>query len=148
MKLDDALKGVSRLAFDTTPIIYFIEANPTYDNLVSNLFSRVAAGEIEGWTSVISLSEVLVQPIVSGRNDLQQRYREFLLRSSNFHTVPISAAVADAAARIRATYGLRIPDAIQIAFAVDVGCQAIVCNDHSMRRVTELEILILDDLEL
>lgn len=148
MKLDDALKGVSRLAFDTTPIIYFIEANPTYDNLVSNLFSRVAAGEIEGWTSVISLSEVLVQPIVSGRNDLQQRYREFLLRSSNFHTVPISAAVADAAARIRATYGLRIPDAIQMAFAVDVGCQAIVCNDHSMRRVTELEILILDDLEL
>jgi hypothetical protein len=50
MKLDDALKGVSRLAFDTTPIIYFIEANPTYDTLVSNIFNRVNDGEIEGWT--------------------------------------------------------------------------------------------------
>ncbi len=84
MKLDDALKGVSRLAFDTTPIIYFIEANPTYDNLVSNLFSRVAAGEIEGWTSVISLSEVLVQPIVSGRNDLQQSTESFSSEAPTF----------------------------------------------------------------
>lgn len=85
-EIDDALKEVSKLALDTAPIIYFIEANPAYDNLVSNIINRVAAGEIEGWTSVISLSEVLVQPIVSGRNDLQQKYREFLFRSSNFHT--------------------------------------------------------------
>ena len=148
MKVDDALQGVSRLAFDTSPIIYFVEANPAYDKLVSNIFSRVAAGTLEGWTSVISLSEVLVQPIVSERNDLQHAYRELLLKSSNFHTVPISATVAENAARVRAAYQLRLPDAIQIAFALDVGCQAIICNDHSMRRVTELSVLILDDLEL
>ncbi len=148
MKLDDALQGVSRLAFDTAPIIYFVEANPAYDKLVSNIFNRVAAGELEGWTSVISLSEVLVQPFVSGRNDLHEAYRELLLKSSNFHTLPISATVAENAALMRATYGLRLPDAIQIAFALEVGCQAIVCNDHAMRRVSELRVLILDDLEL
>jgi predicted nucleic acid-binding protein len=65
-----------------------------------------------------------------------------------FHTLPISAMVAEDAARIRATYGLRLPDAIQMAFALDAGCEAIICNDQSMRRVTELLILILDDLEL
>src|SRR5260370_33820228 len=106
MKLDDALKGVSRLAFDTAPIIYFVEANPAYDNLVSNIFNRVAAGELEGWTSVISLSEVLVQPIVSGRNDLQKAYRELLLKSFNFHTVPINVAVVGKGWRIRGIYGL------------------------------------------
>jgi predicted nucleic acid-binding protein len=148
MKVDEALQGVSRLAFDTAPIIYFVEANPAYDKVVSNIFNRVAAGSLEGWISVISLSEVLVQPIVSSRDDLQQAYRELLLKSSNFHTIPINAAVAENAARMRAVYGLRLPDAIQIAFAIDVGCQAIVCNDHSMRRVTELSVLTLDDLEL
>ena len=148
MKVDEALQGVSRLAFDTAPIIYFVEANPAYDKLVSNIFNRVAAGEPEGWTSVISLSEVLVQPMVAGRNDLQNAYRELLLKSSNFHTLPVSAPVAENAARLRATYGLRLPDAIQIAFAIDTGCEAILCNDHSMRRVTELSVLILDDLEL
>ena len=75
-------------------------------------------------------------------------YRELLLNSTNFHTVPVNTNVAENAARIRATYGLRLPDAIQIAFALDSGCQAIVCNDRSMRRVRELEVLVLDDLEL
>ena len=148
MKIDDALQGVSRLAFDTAPIIYFVEANPTYDSLVSNIFERVAAGEIEGWTSVISLSEVLVQPIAAGRNDLQQSYRDLLLNSSNFRTLPIRTTIAENAARLRAAYGLRLPDAIQVALAIDTGCQAMVCNDHEMRRVTELAIVVLDDLEL
>ena len=58
---------------------------------------------------------MLVQPIVAGRNDLQQAYRDLLLKSSNFHTLPINATVAEQAARMRATYGLRLPDAIQIA---------------------------------
>jgi predicted nucleic acid-binding protein len=148
MKIDEALRGVTRLAFDTSPIIYFVEANPTYDKLVSNIFNRVAAGDLEGWTSVVSLCEVLVQPLVSGRSDLEKAYRELLLNSINFHTLPISVAVAENAARYRAKYGLRLPDAMQIAFAVDAGCQAFLCNDHSMRRVTELLVLVLDDLEL
>src|SRR5450432_4110572 len=126
MKLDDALKGVSRLAFDTSPIIYFVEAAPAYDNLVSNIFGRVAAGDLEGWTSVITLSEVLVQPIATGRTDLQRAYRDLLLNSSNFHTVSITSAVAESAAGIRAAYGLHLPDAIQVAFALEAGCQALV----------------------
>jgi predicted nucleic acid-binding protein len=148
MKVEEALGGVSHVAFDTAPIIYFIEANPTYDKLVSKIFNLVAAGEVSGWTSVISLSEVLVQPLISGRDDLHQAYRELLLNSSNFHTLPVNANVAENAARMRAKYGLRLPDAIQIAFALDIGCQAIICNDHSMRRVNDLRVLILDDLEL
>lgn len=101
MKIDEALRGVSRLAFDTAPIIYFVEANPAYDKLVSNIFKRVADGELDGWTSVVSLSEVLVQPILSGRADLQRAYRELLLKSANFQTGPINAMVAESAALIR-----------------------------------------------
>jgi hypothetical protein len=35
MKLDDALAEVTDLGFDTAPIIYFIEANPRFDALVT-----------------------------------------------------------------------------------------------------------------
>ncbi len=66
MKLDAALSGVSRMAFDTAPIIYFVEKHPRYDVLVTSIFERVARGEIEGVTSVISLTEVLVHPIQQG----------------------------------------------------------------------------------
>ncbi|MEP7337275.1 MAG: hypothetical protein ABI977_05980 [Acidobacteriota bacterium] len=60
-KLDDALAGVTRLGFDTAPVIYFVEANPKYDALVTEIFQRVTNGALFGATSVITLSEVLVQ---------------------------------------------------------------------------------------
>jgi hypothetical protein len=43
-KLDDALMGVTRLGFDTSPVIYFVEANPQYDALVTEIFQRVSNG--------------------------------------------------------------------------------------------------------
>jgi hypothetical protein len=36
-KLDDALAGVTRLGFDTAPVIYFVEAHPQYDALVTEV---------------------------------------------------------------------------------------------------------------
>ena len=41
MKLDDALAGVNRLGVDTSPIIYFVEAHPGYDPLVTAIFKRI-----------------------------------------------------------------------------------------------------------
>ena len=38
--LGDALAGITRLAIDTAPIIYFVEANPRDDVLVTEVFRR------------------------------------------------------------------------------------------------------------
>ncbi len=147
MKLDDALKNISRLAFDTAPIIYFVEANPTYDGLVTAIFQRVESGEITGETSVITLCEVLVYPIRNQNFNLRQRYRDILQNSPNFFTRLIDSAVAERAAELRAKYNLRTPDALQIATALENGCEAFLCNDKNLKRVTELKILILDEIE-
>ncbi|MCW5968715.1 MAG: PIN domain-containing protein [Blastocatellales bacterium] len=148
IKIDDALSGVVRLGLDTAPIIYFIEANPGYDGLVTEIFQRVNQGAPKGVTSVITLSEVLVQPIRQQNLPLQQEYRDLLLTSQNLQTYEISAAIAESAAILRVRYRLRTPDALQIATALDTGCEAFLCNDTGLRRVTELRILVLDDLEL
>jgi|SRR5215475_823256 len=147
-KLDDALTGVMRPGFDTSPIIYFVEANPQYDALVTEIFQRVSNGAPLGATSVITLSEVLVQPIIQQHTLLQREYRDLLLRSHNFSTWPISASIAELGAELRAQYRLRTPDALQIATALEAGCEAFLSNDAGLRRVTELRVLILDDLEL
>jgi predicted nucleic acid-binding protein len=147
-KLDDALVGVTRLGFDTSPVIYFVEANPQYDALVTEIFQRVSNGAPLGATSVITLSEVLVQPIIRQQMLLQREYRDLLLRSRNFSTLAISASIAELGAELRAQYRLRTPDALQIATALETGCEAFLSNDAGLRRVTELRVLILDDLEL
>jgi hypothetical protein len=39
-------------------------------------------------------------------------------------------------------------DAFQVAAALNAGCDAILTNDVGLRRVTELPILIVGDLEI
>jgi predicted nucleic acid-binding protein len=51
------------------------------------------------------------------------------------------------AAQIRARYNLELPDAFQIVVALAAGCEALLTNDATFRRVTELRVLVLDDLE-
>ena len=147
-KLDAALAGVTRLAFDTSPVIYFVEAHPQYDVVVTEVFQRVADGALAGYTSVITLSEVLVQPLLRGDAHLAQEYRDLLLRSRNFQTLPVDSAVAEQAAGLRARYRLRTPDVVQIAVALEASCEAFLTNDAALRRVSELRVLVLDELEL
>lgn len=148
MKLSDGLQGVSRLGFDTAPLIYLIEARPPLDAIVLEIVRRVEAGEITGITSVMTLGEVMVQPLAHGDVELGRRYREVLLKSAGFQTCPIDADAAESAAQLHARHGLRLPDALQIAVAQREGCGAFLTNDRRLTRVTELRILLLEDLEL
>jgi predicted nucleic acid-binding protein len=148
IKLDDALSGIRLLGLDTAPVIYFVEAHPHYDARVTAVFQRISDGVLQASTSVITLSEVLVQPLLQGQAVLAQQYRDLLLHSANFQMLPIDAPLAEQAADLRARYRLRTPDALQIAAALATGCQAFLINDIALRRVTELRVLVLDDLEL
>lgn len=148
IKLYDALIGISTLGFDTAPIIYFVEANPTYDEIITAVFSQVESGAITGIASVISLCEVLVHPFRNKHSDLQKRYKEILLKSSHFSTLNINPQIAETAAQLRSNYNLRTPDALQIAAALENGCDAFLCNDKNLKRVKELRVLILDELSL
>lgn len=147
MTLDEALGGVTRLCIDTSPIIYFVEAHPRYDAIVTSIFEHIDKGELVGITSVVSLTEVLVQPLLRGNTYLQHQYRNLLLNSRNFHTLPIDHEAAEVAANIRSRYRVRTPDAIQIAVALVHGCEAFVTNDGALQRVSELRVLVLDQLE-
>jgi predicted nucleic acid-binding protein len=54
--------------------------------------------------------------------------------------------VAARAAELRARYRLKLADALQLALALQAGCEAFLTNDLALRRVAELRVLVLDDL--
>jgi predicted nucleic acid-binding protein len=56
--------------------------------------------------------------------------------------------MAERAAELRASYGMRLPDALQIAAALGERCDAFLTNDRRLARVTEIRVLVLDDLAL
>ena len=53
----------------------------------------------------------------------------------------LDAETAVEAARIRATYRLRLPDAIQVATAIRAGAAALVTHDGELRRVRGLRVI-------
>ena len=146
MNVDEALGGIRLVGFDTPPFIYFVERHPTYVAVLHRVFQRMNAGLLDGITSVITLAEVLVHPKRTGDQQLEEVCKELLLRGQGLRVLAIDPAIADVAADLRARYTIRTPDALQIASALVAGCQTFLTNDADLRRVTELQVLALDEL--
>lgn len=145
----EALSSIRSLGFDSDCIIYFLDPNPDFDQKMTAIFQEIVSGRIIGLTSTLTLTEGLVRPLRESDTDLAQRYRNLLLNSSDFQVMPINAAIAEIAAELRARYNLRTPDALQVATAIYAGCDAFLTNNGKhFRRVTELQVLVLNELEL
>jgi predicted nucleic acid-binding protein len=143
----DALRGVTRLFLDTAPVIYFVERNPTYTTRVDQVFDRIDAGVLPAVTSPITLSECLVLPISQGLLQAQQDFADLVVSGANVTFVAIGDAIARSAAELRAHYNLGLADAFQVATALAASCDALLTNDSTLRRVQELRIIVLDDLD-
>ncbi len=135
------------VAFDTAPLIYYIEENLVYLSLVDELFDTIDSGASRGITSVLTLQEVLVKPLREGRQDIADQYRDVLKGSINITLANIDESVCEQAANLRAKYTwLRTPDALQIASAILNNADVIVTNDDKWKRLTEIQIIVLQDL--
>lgn len=146
MKVSEALRGVNRLAIETAPYIYYLENHPPYAERIDAIFMVVETESIEIVTSVMTLTETLMKPLHANDQALIDAYEDLL--TQNTRLVPITARIARSAADVRARYNLRTPDALHVATALDASCDAFLTNDNALKRVTELRILVLDDLEL
>lgn len=148
MKLSQALRGVRRLAFDTAPLIYFVEQHPVYFDRMLFIMQRIDAGLIDGMAATVALTEVLIHPLKVGDTTLAARYEAVLSSSHGFRLEPITTQVARRAAALRSFHNLRTPDALHVAAAIDTGCDVFLTNDAGIKRVTEITVLLLDELEL
>jgi predicted nucleic acid-binding protein len=148
MKIEDAFKSVQLVGVDTAPFIYYVEQHPTYFTLTKAIFERVSKDLLLVSASALALTEVLMKPIQATNTHLHQEYRDLLLNTKNVSTIAIDINIAVRAAELRATYNLKTPDALHVASAIVAGCDAFLTNDSGIKRVTEINILILDELEI
>lgn len=148
MTIAENLQGVTRLFLDTAPVIYYVERNPQYFDIASVVFDCIVNSTPIGVTSPVTLAECLVRPYQLAQTELQEYFIELLTESETIEFVEINQTLALEAAQIRAKYNLQLPDAFQIAVALASECEAFLTNDVIFRRVTELEVLVLDDFDI
>jgi predicted nucleic acid-binding protein len=146
VKIADAFAGVTSLCIDTAIYVYFVENRAIYADKIGAIFQHVETEQIEIRSSVIALTECLTKPLEIADQALVSTYRQ-LLTATDLRLIPVTEEIAERAARLRASYRLRTPDAIHLATALESGSDVFLTNDHALRRVTELRVLILDDMD-
>jgi len=141
-----ALPAAGLVYLDTDALIYSVEKIVPYAALLQPLWDAAAQRTFQVVSSDLALLEALVQPLQLGDTVLVQLYRDLLTASQETRLIPISRAVIEAAARLRATTGIKTPDAIHAASALGEGVARFVSNDPVYRRIPGLPVTILDDL--
>lgn len=135
------------IGIDTMVFIYHVEDHPEYSHITERIFSAVETGKNDAVTSVITLLEILVKPKRDGNMTAVRDYKDLLLTFPNLKITDFTVHIADIASDLRAKYGIRTPDAIQIASTIREGSGTFVTNDESLKKVEEVDVVLLDDLK-
>ncbi len=133
------------VGIDTSPFIYHLEEDPKYSRLTTVLFEEVEKGRVKAVTSVLSLMEILVKPKQKGNQDAVEDYRFVLKTFPHLSLRPVDESCAELASDLRATYGVKPPDALQVGTALSNHATGFVTNDDKLKKIREIELIVLDD---
>jgi predicted nucleic acid-binding protein len=123
-----------------------LERVQPYLAVITPLWDALRTGKQAVVTSDLSLLEVLVKPIQLGDKKLQDLFRTILYHTSGFSCLPITTPILVTAANLRATIGIKTPDAIHAATALISGCTLFVTNDPAFHRVPSLPVALVSDI--
>ncbi len=143
--------GLTRLsgkvvAVDSPAIIYYVEENPTFLPMVRPFFEAVRRGEISVITSAITMTEVLVHPLKRGKTSLVDEFRNLFLNVRHVQTISVSPEIAEVAAKLRADHGIRTPDAIHAATAIQCNADFFLTNDDQLKVLTKPSVVMIPEL--
>ena len=143
---ENLFTGIAQPVKKSAPLIYYVELHPNYLPLVDPFFDAVERGDLQVVTSALTLTEVLVHPYKRGDQSSVKKYSQLLLNTRNIETLPVSPQIATEAARLRAEFGLKTPDSIQLATAKIGGATSFFSNDNRIATIPGLELVLLDRL--
>ena len=140
------LPASGNVYLDANGFIYSIERIDPYRSVLDTLWQTVSTRQITVVTSELTLLEVLVKPLKVGDAPTATLFRTVLQHLPEVRMLPITQPILEEAAQLRATLGLRTPDAIHVATALVHSCALMVTNDSAFRRIPDLPVVVLHEL--
>jgi len=140
------IKQQDIIFLDTAPFIYFFEKHETYFKVLNNFFHEVYSSGAQIITTLITYIELITLPARQKDTRLVNKYRNYLSHSGNINLLPLDITIADEIVRLRAKYGLKTPDAIQLATAITVGADYVITNDKKWKSIKGLNVLLVSEL--
>lgn len=125
------------LLLDSAPVIYVLENHSRLAPHFRPLFELQDTGRVRFAIATVAVAEILAGPLKKGDEPLARHYLS-VFRS--WLVVDLNCDIAESAARLRASLGLKLVDAVQVASAISVNAFALVTHDRDMSRVGTLRI--------
>ncbi len=132
-----------RVYFDSNMAIYFVERHPTYfPQLIQHLLDATGNARVTCVTSDLVRLEARLLPMRQNENKLLALYDEFF-DASDTTGMAFNKTVFDAATQLRAQHGLKTPDALHLAAALNAGCDEFWTNDQRLANAAQDRIRIV-----
>jgi predicted nucleic acid-binding protein len=127
------------IAIDSNVFIYWLERNPEFYAVSTQLIKQVYSGDQPASCSAIVLTEIY--------NGSDQTI-EAILKLPNLSIIPAVKEVTELAGKLRYKYNLKVIDAIHAASALHSGASSIITNDitFSKKKIPGLTVTLLTQL--
>jgi predicted nucleic acid-binding protein len=130
------------VCLDANIVIYLVERNPIWEPRAA---ARVQAARAAGDRIAVSDAarlECLVGAILSPNPALPGQYAAYFA-DPGIEMLPVTVAVWERAASVRAVHGFQALDAIHLATAVEHGCGLFLTNDARLARFADVPVEVL-----
>ncbi|MBD3280111.1 PIN domain-containing protein [Candidatus Dojkabacteria bacterium] len=146
MKMSKNLQKKGTVALDSNFLIYHIEGDESISSRTEELLNTWYGNGVQILMSVIAVTECFVDPFQ--RNDLHtcKLYEDFFNHVENLSLVDMTKDIAMTAAKLRADYGIRTPDGLHLATAINSGADIFVTNDKRLKKVSEIKVVDIQEL--
>ena len=145
LKLRRVIEKHKIIGLDTAPFIYYIEDVAPYADLLDPVFTLVENHAVRAVTSTVTFAEILTKPFADKNFALAEEIKFTLNSFASLAVLSIDEKLAEAAALIRARYTIRLPDALQLAAAIQGETTLFLTNDNRIKKVDALQVLVLSD---
>jgi predicted nucleic acid-binding protein len=129
---------------DSSALIYYFEGAPRYRQAVVETLAAIKSKDASATVAVsrLGVMECRVKPLRAGDKVLLAAYDSFFAQTQ---IVELSAEVVTLATNIRASNGLKTPDALQAACAMSLGADCVfVTGDVGFGRLQGLNVQIIN----
>ena len=140
-----AFPSTGPVYFDASAFIYSVERIEPYRTLLEPVWQQAQAGQFTVVSSELVVLETLVKPLREGDAVVESLFRS-LFEADEVRLIIASRSLWEEAARLRADTGLKTPDALHAASALQAECTLFITNDDDFRRVQGLPVVVLGNL--
>ena len=133
-----------RIFLDTNIFLAILNEEENWQ-LAEKLLLEVHNGKHTGYTSVICVSEILSGFYAEDESEKGEMFLTDMKAINNLTITDVDITIAKDAAKIRAKYKIKLPDAM-IASSCNIHKCKLITQDENLKRVKEIDVRSIDEI--